>query len=172
MAAMLKSVLESNQGLASTALGEHSAGLYNSSTNQLLQNDLITRAASQVAQQAKTQVTTQNTAQNDTRGSTTSNTGTTTSKTAPPINPATAGKGAAAIAGLGAISKFIPAGAGTSIVQKIKNGIGIGDGANTAMIDGAKLGAANANTEAADLQTVYPASAPVAESDAGGEWSS
>jgi hypothetical protein len=160
MAAMLKSVLESNQGLASTALGEHSAGLYNSSTNQLLQNDLITRAASQVAQQAKTQVTTQNTAQNDTRGSTTSNVGNTTGKTSAPINPATAGKGAAAIAGLGAISKFIPAGAGTSIVQKIKNGIGIGDGANTAMIDGAKLGAANANTEAADLQTVYPSSAP------------
>jgi hypothetical protein len=160
MAAMLKSVLESNQGLASTALGEHSAGLYNSSTNQLLQNDLITRAAAQVAQNTKTQTVTQNTAQTDSRGSTTATAGTKNSTTSPPINPATAGKGALTIAGINAASKFMPAGTGTSIVNKIKSGLGIGDGANSADIQGASIGAANSRTEAADLQSVYPSSAP------------
>lgn len=47
--AVLRQILESNQGLASVARGQRNAGLYNSSANTLLTNDLITRAAGEVA---------------------------------------------------------------------------------------------------------------------------
>lgn len=47
--AVLRQILESNQGLASVASGQRRAGLYNSSANTLLTNDLITRAAGEVA---------------------------------------------------------------------------------------------------------------------------
>ena len=55
---MLKSALESNQGLASVVSGEKSAGLYNSSTNTMLTNDLLSRLTTQVAAQAAPTVTT------------------------------------------------------------------------------------------------------------------
>lgn len=50
---MLKSALEGTAGLASVATGQRVAGGYNSATNRLLVNDLLTRTASQIAQQNK-----------------------------------------------------------------------------------------------------------------------
>lgn len=49
LVAILKSALESNQGLASVAQGQKTAGLYNSSTNRLLSNDLLSRLSGQAA---------------------------------------------------------------------------------------------------------------------------
>lgn len=56
MDALIKQILDSNRGLASVTQGQRSAGLYNSATSSLLANDLITRAAGEVA--AKTATTT------------------------------------------------------------------------------------------------------------------
>lgn len=47
--AVLRQILESNQGLASVARGQRQAGLYNTTANTLLTNDLITRASGEVA---------------------------------------------------------------------------------------------------------------------------
>jgi hypothetical protein len=49
MQALIKTAMEGNQGLASVAGGQKSAGLYNSSTNQLLVNDLLARITGQAA---------------------------------------------------------------------------------------------------------------------------
>lgn len=58
--ALVKQALESNQGLAQVSAGQAGAGLYNSSTNQLLTNDLLARltAQAQSNSQSKT-ITTQ-----------------------------------------------------------------------------------------------------------------
>jgi hypothetical protein len=58
MNAMLKSALESSQGLASVAGGQRTAGGYSSATNRLLVNDLMTRSAAQIAQLNQTKTTT------------------------------------------------------------------------------------------------------------------
>ena len=54
---LLKQILESTQGLAAVSGGQKTAGLYNSSTNSLLTNDLLTRASGEVA--SRNQTTTQ-----------------------------------------------------------------------------------------------------------------
>lgn len=59
--AILQQILGSANGLASVAGGQKSAGLYNSSTNQLLTNDLITRTAGEVAKQQAGSTTTNKT---------------------------------------------------------------------------------------------------------------
>lgn len=57
--ALLTQLLSGTQGLASVTGAEHSAGLYNSSVNTQLTNDLITRAAGQVNEQSKSTTTVQ-----------------------------------------------------------------------------------------------------------------
>jgi hypothetical protein len=47
--AYIKQIMESSQGLAAVSSGQKGAGLYNSSTNQLLTNDLLSRTAGQTA---------------------------------------------------------------------------------------------------------------------------
>jgi hypothetical protein len=47
--AVVRSILEGSQGLAAIAGGQRTAGLYNSSTNMMLSNDLIARAAGEGA---------------------------------------------------------------------------------------------------------------------------
>lgn len=47
--AVLRQILESTQGLAAVSRGQRNAGIYNSSVNTLLTNDLLTRAAGEVA---------------------------------------------------------------------------------------------------------------------------
>lgn len=64
IAQYLKQALESNSGLVSTLQGQKTAGLYNSSTNRLLANDLLARMSAQAATNAaqvggKTVTTTQ-----------------------------------------------------------------------------------------------------------------
>ena len=49
---MLQNALESNQGLAAVAQGQSSAGLYNSTTNKLLTNDLLARLTANIAEKA------------------------------------------------------------------------------------------------------------------------
>lgn len=58
--ALIKRTLEGTQGLAATTSGERQAGLYNSSVNTQLTNDLLTRAAGEAAAQS-TATTTQQT---------------------------------------------------------------------------------------------------------------
>jgi len=55
---LLQSALESNSGLATTAQGQKTAGLYNSSTSKLLTNDLVSRLTAQVAAGTATKTTT------------------------------------------------------------------------------------------------------------------
>ena len=57
---LLKSALESNSGLASIASGQQGAGLYNSSTNQLMTNDLLARLTVNTAAAAAPTVKTVN----------------------------------------------------------------------------------------------------------------
>lgn len=47
--ALLKQLLESNNGLAAVSSGQKGAGLYSSSTNKLLTNDLLARSSANVA---------------------------------------------------------------------------------------------------------------------------
>lgn len=54
---LVNEILKGSQGLAATAEGKNAAGIYNSSTDQLLQNDLITQAAGYAASQNKTTTT-------------------------------------------------------------------------------------------------------------------
>lgn len=49
MSEMLKSILGSTQGLAQLSQGQKSAGLYNSTVNQQLTNDLLSRSAAEVS---------------------------------------------------------------------------------------------------------------------------
>src|SRR4051812_9023003 len=58
--AAVQSILEGSQGLAAVSAGQNKVGLYNSSTNRLLVNDLITRAAAQGASLNKTTTSTVN----------------------------------------------------------------------------------------------------------------
>lgn len=50
--ALIQQILGGTQGLAAVSSGQKSAGLYNSSVNQQLVNDLITRTSGEVAKQA------------------------------------------------------------------------------------------------------------------------
>jgi hypothetical protein len=52
MNSMLKSALESNRGLAAVSSGQRQSGMYNSSTNQLLTNDLLSRLTGEIAQRS------------------------------------------------------------------------------------------------------------------------
>lgn len=64
--ALLNNILQGTQGLAAVAGGQHTAGLYNSTTNQQLINDLLARSTAQVAAENKT--TSTNTQSNLTQG--------------------------------------------------------------------------------------------------------
>jgi len=59
--ALLQQILQGNGGLAAVSMGGKSAGLYNSTTNQQLTNDLLARATGQVAALSSTKTTTQQT---------------------------------------------------------------------------------------------------------------
>lgn len=54
---IVKQAMESNQGLASVANGERTAGLYNSTTNTMLTNDLISRLTIKAAEAGAPTVT-------------------------------------------------------------------------------------------------------------------
>lgn len=58
LAGLLKTALESNQGLAQVTQGQKAAGLFNSTSNKLLTNDLLARLTAQTAQQGASQTVT------------------------------------------------------------------------------------------------------------------
>lgn len=60
---LLNQILGGTQGLATVTSGQKSAGLYNSSVNTLLTNDLLTKAAGEVAVKGAPTTTTSNTTQ-------------------------------------------------------------------------------------------------------------
>lgn len=62
--AIIQQILQGPGGLAALGAGQRAAGVYNSSTTQLLSNDLLARAASQAALASTTKTTTQTTQQN------------------------------------------------------------------------------------------------------------
>ena len=58
LAGLLRTALESNQGLAATTQGQRTAGLYNSSTNRLMSNDLLARLTANAAAAGATKTST------------------------------------------------------------------------------------------------------------------
>lgn len=56
--AMLQKILESTQGLAQVSSGQKAAGMYNSTVNTQMVNDLMTRASGEVLSQNRSQTTT------------------------------------------------------------------------------------------------------------------
>lgn len=67
LAGLLKTALESNQGLAAVTQGQRAAGMYNSSTNKLMTNDLLARLTAQTAQQGASQTVTRTGSPNQTQ---------------------------------------------------------------------------------------------------------
>lgn len=67
LASLLKTALESNQGLAAVTQGQRAAGMYNSSTNKLMTNDLLARLTAQTAQQGASQTVTRTGSPNQTQ---------------------------------------------------------------------------------------------------------
>ena len=59
LSALLNQLLSSNQGLASVASGQNTAGLYNSTVQTQMVNDLLTRTAGEVQAKGPTSTTTQ-----------------------------------------------------------------------------------------------------------------
>jgi len=101
--AIVKQMLEGTQGLAAVAQGQKTAGLYNSSTNQLLVNDLLSRTAGVAAAANKKTVVDNTTADNRTQ----------TAKTDPQVSPQLglgllgAAQLLSASGGLGAVGKLL-----------------------------------------------------------------
>lgn len=115
--ATVKAILEGTNGLASVSSGQRTAGLYGSSTNQLLTNDLVTRAA---AEGAKLNSTTTQTAVTAPTTTTTANSGgTTTVSNSTTTKPASAS--ATGVAGALALLQAIPKGVKDSVLS----GLGI-----------------------------------------------
>lgn len=121
--ATVKSILEGNQGLAAVSAGENKVGLYNSSTNRMLTNDLIARAAAEGAKLNKTQTTQVNETAADTRGTSTNTAVKTTA--APQVKPGTAAVGLLGIQGLSALSN-------TTLGKKLMAQLGMGAGVKAA----------------------------------------
>lgn len=59
MNALIQQILGGTQGLGAVAGGQKSAGMYNSTTNQMLLNDLVTRTSGELAKQQAGTTTTQ-----------------------------------------------------------------------------------------------------------------
>jgi len=102
MNAVIQQILGGTNGLAAIANGEKTAGLYNSSTNQLLTNDLITRTAGELAKQQAGTTTTGGSKQN------------------PALNP---GKTAAAVGGLSLINNLLKESGGLSGIAGLLKGL-------------------------------------------------
>jgi hypothetical protein len=159
--AIVNSILQGSQGLASVSSGQNKAGLYNSSTNRMLVNDLMARAAAEGAKLNKSQTTSVNETAADTRGTTTNNAQNT--KVAAPISPKTAGTGLLGLQGLSVLSK-------TSAGQKILGKLGMGktsaaSGANTS----APSGTAAVDTATSQSGSSAPVTANVSQPVAVGQ---
>lgn len=124
--AVVNSILQGTQGLAAVASGGARAGLYNSSTNSLMVNDLIARASAEGAKLNSSQTVT-------TSGGTTDNRATVSTqanKTVTPaqVKPSTAASALGAVQVLGMLSK-------TSGGQKVADMLGLGSSAKKSALD-------------------------------------
>jgi hypothetical protein len=120
--AMIRDILESNQGLAATSSGQKTAGLYNSTVNNQLVNDLVSRASGEVAKATAKQTTT------------------TTPETVTTTTPARVNAGNAAL-GLGATvigNKVLKS---SGILDKISGGIDAIFGGGSAAVEAASSAA-------------------------------
>ena len=125
--AVIRSILEGTNGLAAVSSGQRQAGLYNSSTNTLLSNDLAARAAGEAAKLNTTRTqttvapstsqTTQNSGGTTTTQNQTQNQNTNTVKPAA-ISGGIAGGAGAALAALQLIPK--------DVKDSIISGLGLG----------------------------------------------
>lgn len=70
---IMRTILESNQGLAAVTSGQHAGGLYDSTTNQLMVDDLLTRTAGYAAEKGAANVTKIGDSYSDTNSSSTTN---------------------------------------------------------------------------------------------------
>ena len=147
--ATINSILAGTSGLAAVASGQKGAGLYNSSTNMLLTNDLLTRAS---AEAARLSTATVQTSVAPTTNSTTALSGGTTNTqnqatTGTTVkNPAVSGGTVAGItAGLGAWGA-VP----KDIKDSILIGLGIKTATKTAGEAASKAGGSVTNTDLPD----------------------
>lgn len=135
--AVVNSILQGSQGLAAVASGGAKSGLYNSSTNSMMINDLIARASAEGAKLNSTQTVSDNSNTSSAQTNTT-NTGTKT-VTAPPISPTTAAAGIGGLQVLGLLGQ-------TGIGKKIGGYLGIGGAAKPQV----KIGSSNDTSSAPD----------------------
>lgn len=138
--ATVKSIMEGSQGLAAVATGQARAGLYNSSTNRLLINDLAARAAAEGAKLQKTSTITTNETQADTRGTSTN----TSNRIQPPIKPSAALGTAAGLTAFGQI-------ANTDIGKKLLGKLGINMAAKKLGASASKSGSSTDDAQTTDL---------------------
>lgn len=123
--ATINSILSGTAGLAAVSSGQKGAGMYNSSTNQLLTNDLLARASAEAARLSTANTTTtvapQTSSTTQAGGGTTTTGNTTTAgtqTTAARVSPSMAGALGAGLTGWGMVPQ--------SIKDTIKSSIGIG----------------------------------------------
>lgn len=100
LSAILKQSLDSNQGLAQLLGGQNAAGMYNSSTNQMLSNDLVSRLTAQAQANSISKTTT-----------------TQTQSPLKNVTPGMAGAGAGAVL----LNNLMKAGGTTSNLNKASN---------------------------------------------------
>lgn len=158
--AVVDSILQGTNGLAAVSSGQRSAGLYGSSTNQLLTNDLIARTAAEAAK--LNQSTTQTTVRPD-QTTTTVNSGgqTTTSNQATNKQAPVSGgmlKGAAGV--IGAL-QLLP----KDVKDAVVSGLGFGKKAAGA---GASSLASNMKDSSASSTADYGANVAANEASLGG----
>jgi hypothetical protein len=133
MDAVIAQVLGGTNGLAAIANGEKTAGLYNSSTNQLLTNDLITRTAGELAKQQAGTTTSANTRQD------------------PTFSP---GKTAATVGSLSLINTLLKESGGLSGIAGMLKGL-VG-GENGITVDKNGVGTNNSGLTPQQMETAAP----------------
>jgi hypothetical protein len=135
--ALVQQILEGSQGLAATASGQKRAGLYNSSTNQMLVNDLIARASAEGAKLNKSETTSVTETQQDNRATTTSQNQ--VQQTKAPVSPQMAG---GLVGGLQLVSSL----RNTDIGKKLTSSIFGGASAKTATTSAGSSSEASGST--------------------------
>lgn len=124
MDALIKQILDSNKGLAGVTQGQRSAGLYNSTSNSLLANDLITRAAGEVASRTASKTST-----------TTGGAKTTAQRTTAPISGGLAAGGLGALGLLSAVPALGKAKKGIEELFGEKISLPADDGTTQSILD-------------------------------------
>lgn len=153
--AMFAQALQASGGLASVASGQAGNGLYNSSTNQLMQNDLVSRVAGQVLSKNTFQNTANTGAKTVAQNGVTTDAKSGTTKTNPQINPTKAA------AGLGALSAM-PQSWKDAILGKL----GVGSAGSKPSSGGSSSSKPGAGVSTSSSTPKQPAAAPASAANA------